>query len=83
MTVSCKIEHELEKSEESKNSISNKSNLKGDWLNLFVLTILYALHGFSFGFSMALPIIFQNKKNVTYNDQVSTYLTYYLYHRKK
>lgn len=74
MAVSIRNEHELEKSKEPQNSISDNYYLKGDWLNLFMLTVLYTLHGFAFGFSMALPIIFQNKKMVTYNDQVSVYI---------
>jgi len=53
-----------------------KPNLKGDWCNLFLLTILYTMQGIPFGFSTGLPIIFQSKNMVTYDDQVSKMYTY-------
>lgn len=52
-----------------------KPNLKGDWCNLFLLTILYTMQGIPFGLSMALPIIFQSKNMVTYDEQVSIIYT--------
>lgn len=65
-------ECEFKKSDQTHGSCTwNKPNLNGDWMNLFVLTVLYTLQGIAFGFSMALMIIFQNKKTVTYTDQVS------------
>lgn len=47
-----------------------KANLKGDWLNLYLLVIFYTMQGFPYGISLALPIIFQSKKVVTYEEQV-------------
>jgi len=63
-----------EKSEMSKDSNWDKPNLKGDWLNFYFLILLYTLQGTTSGLSYAFPIILQNTKFVTYNDQVSTYL---------
>lgn len=53
-------------------SMSAKPNLKGDWLNFFLLMLLYTIQGVPFGFSAgALPLIMQNKKGVSYKDQVN------------
>lgn len=52
-------------------SKSEKPNLDGDRLNLFLLIILYTIQGFPIGVSTALPLILQSKKIVTYEDQVS------------
>jgi len=52
-------------------SKAEKPNLDGDWLNLFLLIILYTIQGFPVGVSTALPLILQSKKMVTYEDQVS------------
>jgi len=62
-----------EKSEIPKDSICDKPNLKGDWLNFYFLILLYTLQGVTSGLSYAFPIILQNTKFVTYNDQVSTF----------
>ncbi|XP_060865228.1 acetyl-coenzyme A transporter 1-like [Metopolophium dirhodum] len=51
-------------------STSTKPNLKGDRSSLFLLIILYIMQGITFGFSiLALPIILQSKKVVTYGEQ--------------
>jgi len=63
-----------EKSEIQKNSTWDKPNLKGDWFNFYFLILLYTLQGVTTGLSYAFPIILQNMKFVTYNDQVSTIL---------
>lgn len=49
-----------------------KPNLKGDWLNFLLLIVLYTVQGLPYGLSMALPIIFQSKKVVSYEEQVNT-----------
>lgn len=63
-----------EKSEIPKDSTWDEPNLKGDWLNFYFLILLYTLQGTTTGLSYAFPIILQNTKFVTYNDQVSTYI---------
>lgn len=68
-----------EKSETPNDSTSDVPNLKGDWLNFYFLILLYTLQGTSSGLSYAFPIILQNTKFVSYNDQVSTYLNLYVY----
>lgn len=59
------------------NSTFVKPNLKGDWLNFFLLMLLYIMQGFPFGLSTGLPLIFQSKKLVTYEEQVSCRLISY------
>lgn len=61
--------HEIEKPADE--SAWHKPNLKGDWCNLFLLTLLYSMQGIPFGLSVGLPIIFQSKNIVTYDDQGS------------
>ncbi|CAI6365109.1 unnamed protein product [Macrosiphum euphorbiae] len=61
--------HEIEKPADD--STWHKPNLKGDWCNLFLLTLLYTMQGIPFGLSVGLPIIFQSKNIVTYDDQGS------------
>lgn len=51
--------------------ISDKPDLKGDWLNIFILLLLYTLQGLQLGLTNAIPILLQSNKNVTYQDQVS------------
>lgn len=51
--------------------IGEPPNLMEDWLNVLFLIMLYIMQGLIYGFSMALPIILQSKKMVTYSDQVS------------
>lgn len=47
-----------------------KSNLKGDWLNFFLLLLLYTMQGLPLGISSAIPVLLQSKKNVSYQEQV-------------
>ncbi|XP_026804625.1 acetyl-coenzyme A transporter 1-like [Rhopalosiphum maidis] len=44
-------------------------NLKGDWHNIFVLLLLYTIQGIGASLTIAVPIILQGNKNVTYKDQ--------------
>lgn len=72
MVKTTKIRPEIEKPADVPiDSTWQKLNLKGDWCNLFLLTILYTMQGIPFGFSIGLPIIFQSKNIITYDDQVS------------
>lgn len=48
----------------------DKPNLRGDWLNFFLLLLLYTMQGMPLGLIRAIPIILQSKKNVTYENQV-------------
>jgi len=50
---------------------AEKPNLKGDWLNFFLLLLLYTMQGVPFGLALVMPIILQSKKNVSYKDQVN------------
>lgn len=50
---------------------SEKPNLNGDWLNFFLLIMLYIIQGFPVGLTLAISNILQSKKLVTYEDQVS------------
>ncbi|XP_060877595.1 acetyl-coenzyme A transporter 1-like isoform X2 [Metopolophium dirhodum] len=68
-----KLEDELENLRpvvivEDSNS-AKKPNLKGDWLNFFLLLLLYTMQGIPFGLALVMPIILQSKKNVSYKDQ--------------
>lgn len=58
-----------ENEEIPKDFSSDRPNLKGDWLNFYFLILLYTLQGTTTGLSYAFPIILQNTKFVTYNDQ--------------
>lgn len=51
--------------------MSDVPNLNGDWLNFYLLILLYIIQGFPIGLSGAFPIILQSKKLVTYEEQVS------------
>jgi len=62
---------ELGTFENSSQSLPAKSNLKGDWMNFFLLILLYTIQGLPLGLAIALPIIFQSKKMVTYKEQVN------------
>jgi len=64
-------EEELEIFEVPSQSLPAKSNLKGDWLNFFLLILLYTIQGLPLGLVIALPIIFQSKKMVSYKEQVN------------
>ncbi|XP_060877593.1 acetyl-coenzyme A transporter 1-like isoform X2 [Metopolophium dirhodum] len=48
---------------------AEKPNLEGDWLNFFLLLLLYSMQGIPFGLALAMPIILQGNKNVSYRDQ--------------
>jgi len=50
---------------------AEKPNLKGDWLNFFLLLSLYTMQGIPYGLALAMPIILQSKKDVFYKDQVN------------
>jgi len=67
-----------ENEEIPKDFSSDRPNLKGDWLNFYFLILLYTLQGTTTGLSYAFPIILQNTKFVTYNDQVSTCFNSYV-----
>lgn len=56
--------------------MSDVPNLNGDWLNFYLLILLYIIQGFPLGLSGAFPIILQSKKLVTYEEQVSINVTY-------
>jgi len=71
MVKSLNEEEELEAFEVSPQSLPAKPNLKGDWLNFFLLILLYTIQGLPLGLVIALPIIFQSKKNVSYKEQVN------------
>jgi len=64
-------EEKLEIFEVPSQSLPEKPNLKGDWLNFFLLILLYTIQGLPLGLAIALPIIFQSKKIVTYKEQVN------------
>lgn len=48
-------------------------NLKGDWLNYFLLMLLYTMQGFPLGFTSAVSIVLQSKKDISYQDQVNNF----------
>ncbi|CAH1724646.1 unnamed protein product [Aphis gossypii] len=50
-------------------SVLIKPNLKGDWLNFFMLLLLYTMQGLPLGLSSAIPILLQSKKEISYQDQ--------------
>jgi len=62
---------ELEKSEELEDATMAKTNLKGDWINFFLLLLLYTMQGLPLGIASAMSVLLQSKKNVTYKDQVN------------
>lgn len=68
-----------EKLEKIKNDINlqlpAEPNLKGDWLNVFLLVLLYTIQYLPHGFVISLPIIFQSKKNISYKEQVNNIKT--------
>lgn len=53
--------------------VLEKSNLKGDWLNFFLLLLLYTMQGLPLGLSSVVPILIQSKKVSSYQDQVFWY----------
>ncbi|XP_025194189.1 acetyl-coenzyme A transporter 1-like [Melanaphis sacchari] len=60
---------ESEISEELKDVTLTKTNLKGDWINFFLLLLLYTMQGLPLGISGSMSILLQSKNNVTYKDQ--------------
>lgn len=71
MTTSSKHGSKLHKYAVTKVSISDKPDLKGDWLNIFILLLLYTIQGLQLGLTIAIPILLQSNKNVSYQDQVN------------
>lgn len=63
---------ETDKNAATKNWVSNKTNLKGDWLNFFLLLLLYTLQGFPLGLTSAIPILLQSKEDMSYQNQVKS-----------
>jgi len=63
--------NEKEKSAVVYDSNSPKPNLKGDWLNFFLLLLLYTMQGFPLGLTSAIPILLQSQNDVSYQDQVN------------
>lgn len=68
--------NELQKSEAKNDSNVAKPDLKGDWLNFFLLILLYAMQGMPIGLAAAVPILLQSNKNVSYRDQVNLFDNY-------
>lgn len=68
-------EDEPERSAFLNDSIISKPNLKGDWVNFYLLLVLYLMQGFPLGFGRAVPILLQSKKTATYKEQVSCNMT--------
>lgn len=64
-------EEDLETFEKPSHSLPARPDLKGDWPNFFLLILLYTIQGLPLGLAIALPIIFQSKKTVSYKEQVS------------
>ncbi|XP_022162906.1 acetyl-coenzyme A transporter 1-like [Myzus persicae] len=60
---------EAEISEELEDATMTKTNLKGDWINFFLLLLLYTMQGLPLGIAGAMSVLLQSKKNVTYKDQ--------------
>lgn len=57
------------KSTVTKESMLVKSNLKGDWPNIFLLLLLYIMQGIPLGIVTVIPMLLQSKQNVTYKEQ--------------
>lgn len=70
MTKSIKNNYDPEIRTITHETAAEEPNLDGDRLNFYLLILLYIVQGFPIGLSMALPIILQSKKVVTYGDQV-------------
>jgi len=64
-----KVEPEI--SEEMEDTTMTKTNLKGDWINFFLLLLLYTMQGLPLGISSSIAVLLQSKKNVTFKDQVN------------
>lgn len=61
------------KSTVTKESMLVKSNLKGDWPNIFLLLLLYVMQGIPLGIVTVTPILLQSTQNVTYKEQVNVF----------
>lgn len=72
MTKTLKTKNDPENYAISNQPLPETPNLDEDRFNFYLLILLYIVQGFPIGLSMALPIILQSKKIVTYADQVST-----------
>ncbi|XP_060833849.1 acetyl-coenzyme A transporter 1-like isoform X2 [Rhopalosiphum padi] len=64
----------IQEDEPTKSVVENelilaKTNLKGDWPNIFLLLLLYIMQGVPLGLVAGIPILLQSKQNVTYNEQ--------------
>ncbi|CAI6365998.1 unnamed protein product [Macrosiphum euphorbiae] len=64
-----KTKYEPGRTELATESFLIKPNLKGDWLNFFMLLLLYTMQGLPLGLSSAIPILLQSKKDTSYQDQ--------------
>lgn len=71
MKTSSKLKIEQETPEDIKDVTLAKTNLKGDWINFFLLLLLYTMQGLPLGIAGSMSILLQSKKNVTYKDQVN------------
>lgn len=71
MTSSNIDGNEKEKTVVVYDSNSSKPNLKGDWLNFFLLLLLYTMQGFPLGLTSAIPIVLQSQNDISYQDQVN------------
>lgn len=69
MNTSTKHGSKLHKYAVTKVLISDKPDLKGDWLNVLILLLLYTIQGLQLGLTSAIPILLQSNKNVSYQDQ--------------
>ncbi|XP_001950715.1 acetyl-coenzyme A transporter 1 [Acyrthosiphon pisum] len=69
MKTSPKHKVEPEISEEIEDATMTKTNLKGDWINFFLLLLLYTMQGLPLGIASSISLLLQSKKNVTYKDQ--------------
>jgi len=68
-----KQEDEPTKSVVKNELILDKPNLKGDWLNIFLLFMLYIMQAIPVGLVTAISILLQSKQNVTYKEQVNVF----------
>lgn len=71
MLTTPKPKYEPKRTESTDKSVLIKPNLKGDWLNFFMLLLLYTMQGLPLGLSSAIPILLQSKKDTSYQDQVN------------
>lgn len=64
-------EGELVQFEVIDKSLPIRPNKTGDWFNFILLIVLYTIQGLPHGVGISLPFILQNKKDVTFADQVN------------